>query len=262
VPKGARNAGTYQDEWGGADEAGKFLSEGEYRAVLIYEDGGNDKRLDLSTTTGGKSYSPTRTTIPNTFEPFAYSPLVFDFTIPQASEVTAFIGNFTTGADERLITFMQRRPIGAGTHRITWNGEESSGKLISLSERETFIIGMFAYTMPDNGVFVRSGAHVSNLQREPSILVPDSIDKPVTKLQFDLSNNANIRMVIHNAETGELVANYNFPDLMSGANELTWNGKNNQDVFVEPGKYRLGLTAIDSNGFQSITQYVVQQVYY
>jgi PKD repeat protein len=262
VPKGERKAGSYDDEWAGDNDKGNPVAEGEYRAVLLYEVGGVEKRLDLSTTTGGSSYSPGRTRIPNSFQPFAGKPLVFDFTLPKAAEVTAFMGNFRGGAGERLMTFMQRRPMGKGTHRITWNGEDNNGKLIKLPAGETFIIGIFAYRFPDNSIYVRSGANITNIAREPSILVPDSVDNPVTKLTFDLSNKADIRLIIHNAETGKVVATFNFKNLVIGNNEITWDGKNNQGIYVKSGKYRLGITAIDANGYQSMTQYIVQQVYY
>ena len=262
VPKGKRKAGTYDDKWGGNNDKGKPVAEGEYRAVLLYEVGGVEKRLDLSTTTGGQSYSPKRTRIPARFQPFADKPLIFDFTLPQASNVTAFMGNFRGGAGERLMTFIQRRPMGKGTHRITWNGEDNNGKLIKLPVNETFIIGIFAYKFAANGLYVRSGANITKVVRTPSILVPDSVNKPMTKLSFELSNKADVRLIIHNAETGKVVATFNFTGLAIGNNEITWNGKNNQGIYVKPAKYRLGITAIDANGYQSMTQYVVQQVYY
>lgn len=262
VPKAERKAGEYEDEWSGNNDKGNPVAEGEYRAILLYEVGSVERRLDLSTTTGGDSYSPTRTRIPRSFQPFADKPLIFDYTLTQASAVTAFMGDFQGGAGERLMTFMQRRPMGKGKHRLIWNGEDNNGKLIELASGKTFIIGMFAYRFPDNGIYVRSGANITNVVRTPSILVPDSVANPSTKLAFDLSNKATVRLIIHNAETGKVVATFNFPDLKTGSNEVNWEGKNNNGVHVEPGKYRLGITAIDTNGYQSITRYVVQQVYY
>ena len=260
VAKGVRSAGTYADEWAGDDDNGVTVGEGDYRAVILYDVNGVEKRLDLSTSTGGSSYNPPRTGIPSNFKPFAGNPLVIDFTLNTASEVTAFMGRFNV--DTRLITFMQRRPLGKGTHRITWNGEDSTGQLIHPPSGDSFLFGIFGYYLPDNSIYVRSGATIQNLTLSPSILVPDSVTNSVSKLSFNLTNNADVRLTVYNADKGKLVASKTFTGLSAGANEVTWDGKNNQNIFVAPGKYRLGLTAIDSTGYQSITYYAVQQVYY
>jgi flagellar hook assembly protein FlgD len=260
VPKGRRLAGTYNDEWDGKDDQGNTVGEGEYHAVLLYELNGKQKRFDLSTTTGGRTYNPSRTGIPSEFQPFAGKPLVIDFTLPKASEVTAFMGRFHV--DTRLITFMQRKPLGSGTHRITWNGEDSSGLLIQPPPGDSFLFGIFGFELPDNAIYVRSGAHVENLTVSPSIFTPDSVGQQQSSLKFTLTANANVRLQIHDADKGKLIATQTFTGLTAGENGVKWDGKNNAEIHVAPGKYRLGISAIDSNGFQSITQYVVQQVYY
>jgi flagellar hook assembly protein FlgD len=53
--------------------------------------------------------------------------MVVDFTLEEASEVTAFVGQYDT--DTRWVTFMQRTPLGSGTHRVTWNGTNSKGQI-------------------------------------------------------------------------------------------------------------------------------------
>ena len=260
VPTTARLAGTYTDDWDGRDDAGNLVAEGEYRVILLYDVNGEQQRVDLAESSGGGSYNPTRTSIPSSFQPFAGNPLVIDFTLDKASEVTAFMGRYNVNT--RLLTFMQRKPLGKGTHRITWNGEDSTGQLIHPPAGDSFLFGIFGYYMPDNGVYVRSGANISEVVASPTIFVPDSVNDPLSKLQFDLSNPASVRLTVYDAESGTLVLSRTDSGLAAGANEITWDGKNNQGVYVAPGKYRLGITAIDSNGYQSITQYVVQQVYY
>jgi PKD repeat protein len=260
VPKGVRNAGNYTDSWAGDDDDGNTVGEGDYRAVIVYEVDGVEERYDLSLSTGGNQYNPSRTGIPNNFQPFAGNPLVIDFTLNSASEVTAFMGRYNTNA--RLITFMQREPLGTGTHRIIWNGEDSTGQLIHPPSGDSFLFGLFGYTLPDNAIYVHSGAHIQDLTIAPAILVPDSIADSVSRLSFTLTNAADVRLTVYNADEGTLMTSKIVTGLSAGANEVTWDGKNNQGIYVTPGKYRLGLTAIDSTGYQSITRYVVQQVYY
>jgi len=260
LPTGDRVAGTYADIWDGRNDAGQLVVEGDYRAVILYELDGATKRFDLSTSTGGDSFNPPRTAIPGNFQPFAGNPLVIDFTLNQASEVTAFIGRFNVNT--RLTTFMQRLPLGKGTHRIAWNGEDSTGQLIHPPAGDSFLFGIFGFTLPDNTIYVRSGAHIENLSVAPSIFVPDSVTNTRSAISFSLTSTADVRLLIYNADEGTLVGRRRFNDLAAGDNTVAWDGKDDTGTFVSPGRYRLGVTAIDSNGFQSITNYVVQQVYY
>ena len=260
VPLGVRSAGTYTDDWSGNNDSGIKVAEGEYRAVMLYEKHSVLKRFDLSTSTGGSSYNPSRTGIPSNFQPFAGNPLVIDFTLSEASEITAFMGRYRVNT--RLVTFMQRRSLGKGVHRITWNGDDSTGQLIHPPAGDSFLFGIFGYRLPDNAIYVRSGAHIQDVAITPSIYAPDSVNQPKSKISFNLTGNADIKLQVYNADQGSLVASKTFTGLSTGENEVEWDGKNNAGIYVASGKYRLGVTAIDSNGFQSITYYVVQQVYH
>ena len=260
VPMTDRLAGTHDDIWDGKDDQGDFVSEGDYRAVVLYELNGEIKRFDLSDTTGGSSFNPPRTSIPRNFQPFAGNPLVIDFTLNRASEVTAFMGRYNVNT--RLVTFMQRLPLGKGTHQISWNGEDSTGQLIHPPSGDSFLFGIFGFTLPDNAIYVRSGSHIAGMAIAPSIFVPDSVGNPDSKITFTLTNSADVRLIVYNADEGTIVARRSFSALSTGENTVLWDGKDDAGVYVSPGRYRLGITAIDSNGFQSITHYAVQQVYY
>ena len=138
--------------------------------------------------------------------------------------------------------------------------------MIHPPEGDSFLFGIFAYTLPDNTIYLRSGAHIANLKVSPSILVPvsvgDSNGRQASKLSFSLNKDADIRLLVYNADSGGIVYRSSFEDMSAGEQSITWNGKDDRGNYVKPGRYRLGLTAIDDNGFQSITRYVVQQVYY
>jgi PKD repeat protein len=108
VPWGVRPAGTYTDEWGGDDETGAVVAEGDYYAVLLYEVDGLVSRLDLRQSTGGAQSNPPRSRLPRSFQPFANNPLTINFTLSRASEVTAFMGRFFVNT--RLVTFLERQP--------------------------------------------------------------------------------------------------------------------------------------------------------
>jgi hypothetical protein len=259
-----RAAGTYVDRWDGKDDAGKVLAEADYYAVLTYELDGVAQRLDLALTTGGAQYNPPRTGIPPLFSPFAGQPLTVDFTLSRASEVTAFIGRFNV--DTRLVTFLQREVLARGTYRITWNGENGEGVLIKPPPGDSFLFGIFGYTLADNAIVVKSGAQISGVTAAPSILDPTTLDgngnPALSNITFSLSRPATVELVVSSLATGTVLGRFQYPDRAAGQHLIIWDGKTNAGVLVAPGRYRLGLTAVQSNGKKSITQYVLQRVFY
>ncbi len=263
VPFTVRSAGTYEDVWDGLDDAGEVVREGEYRAILLYRLDGRVERLDLALSTGGVQSNPPRSRIPSSFSPLAGDPLDITFTLSRASEVTAFMGLYQVNT--RLVTFMQRRPLGRGSHTITWNGENSDGQLIEAPPGDRFLFGIFAYTLPDNAIYVRSGIHVASVTAAPSIFQPteNATDgAALSHIEVNLNRAGRVRLVINDAESGQDVAQFDYDGLAAGDNTLTWDGRDNDGDFVAPGTYRLGVTGIDDNGFESITVYALQRVYY
>ena len=50
VQETIREAGSYSDEWDGTDENGDIVAQGQYRAIVIYNDNGSAIRLDVGLT--------------------------------------------------------------------------------------------------------------------------------------------------------------------------------------------------------------------
>lgn len=264
VPLVERGAGTYSDVWDGMDDSGAVVAEGEYRAVLLYEFNGKLERYDLGLTTGGAQYNPSRSRIVSSFSPFANTPMIVDIYLSRASEVDAFIGRFYTNT--RLVTLLQRVPLGKGTHRITWNGENGEGELIQPPPGDMFLFGLWGYTLPNNAIYVRSGAHIAGLTVSPSIFDPTSApgcdQANLSISSFSLSQPATIELVVTDVDAGTEVARFQYPGLAAGSASIAWDGKTNDGTLVAPGRYRLGLAAIDANGYKSLSVYVLQRVYY
>jgi flagellar hook assembly protein FlgD len=265
VPLGQRAGGSYDDVWAGEDDNGVQVPEGDYYAVLLYEIGGVINRLDLRETTGGSQFNPPRSRLPSVFAPFAANPLLISFTLSRAAEVTAFMGRFN--ANTRLVTFLERRPLGRGGHSLVWNGENGEGQLIHPPAGDRFLFGIFGFTLANNAVYVRSGAHVSGLSVAPFYFDPsghvDDLGAPErSTLGFSLSKAADVELLIADAESGGVLDRILYPGLPAGSNVIEWDGKTSDGVFVAPGRYRLGVTAIDASGFRSITLYALQRVYY
>ncbi len=264
VPFTMRVAGNYDDVWDGNNDAASVVTEGDYRAILLYRVDGVVNRLDLALTTGGQQSNPPRSRIPSSFSPLAGDPLDITFTLNQASEVTAFMGLFRVNT--RLVTFMQRLPLGRGTHLITWNGENSDGQLIEPPPGDQFLFGIFAYTLPDNAIYVRSGVHVSSVSAIPSVFQPTQINPDGTpalsQIQLDLNRAGDVKLVINDTVTGASVAEFIHTNIVAGTNTITWDGRDNNGNFVAPGTYRLGVAGVDETGYQSITVYVLQRIFY
>jgi len=264
VPMANRPAGTSTDTWDGKNDAGQYVPEGIYKVVLLYELNGQVQRLDLSTTTGGQEYNPPRTSIPSTFEPYNNRPLTIDFTLSRASEVTAFMGSFNI--DTRYVTFYTRQAFGRGTYRITWNGDNAEGQIIKPGPGDQFLFGIFGYTLPNNGVFVRNGVQLSAMSSSPPIFDPTGLTptgQPIQcEVRFSLNLPATAELVVQDAITGAVVARLQYPNLPAGLNSVLWDGKTSDGRYAAPGTYRLGVTAIQANGFRSLSSYVLQRVFY
>jgi flagellar hook assembly protein FlgD len=263
-PLTERAAGTYNDSWDGKNDAGQYVDEGIYKVVLVYELNGELRRLDLSTTTGGQEYNPPRTSIPSTFEPYNNRPLTIDFTLTRASEVTAFMGSFNVNT--RYVTFYTRQAFGRGTYRITWNGDNAEGQIIKPAPGDAFLFGIFGYTLPNNGVFVRNGVQLSAMSSFPPIFDPTGLTpagQPIRcAVTFNLSLPATAELVVQDAITGIVVARVQYPNLPAGANTVQWDGRAGDGRYAAPGTYRLGVTAIQANGFRSLSSFVLQRVFY
>ena len=264
VPFTTRGAGSYDDMWDGTNDAGQVVSEGDYRAILLYRIDGTEERLDLALTSGGNQSNPSRSRIPSSFSPLAGDPLDITFTLNRASEVTAFMGLFNVNT--RLVTFLQRQPLGRGSHIVTWNGENADGQLIEAPGNDRFLFGIFAYTLPDNSIYVRSGVHVSTVSASPSIFQPTQQTTDgslgVSSIDVELNSAGDVKLIINDTETGSTVAEFDYTGLDAGTNTITWDGRNNDGNYVAPGTYRLGVSGIDSTGYQSLTVYALQRVFY
>lgn len=264
VPSTLRSAGRYTDVWDGKNDAGQPVPEGVYHVVLLYEQAGKTSRFDLSTSTGGAEFTPTRTAVPVTYQPFNYQPMSVDISLDRAAELTAFMGSFDV--DTRYVTFYTRQPFGRGTHRLVWNGDSANGKLLTPAPGDSFLIGTFGYTLPDNAVFVRNGAQVSNLTASPSLFDPTAHTsggaRAVSTLQFSLSQPATINVDVVDSKSAVVIRRMSFPNLSAGTQQLTWDGKAGDGRLAAPGTYRLSVTATQRNGFRSMVLYTLQRVQY
>lgn len=264
-----RGAGAYADVWDGRDDAGQLLPQAPYYAVLEYQVGGDTRQVDLTATTGGQRYNPSRNSLPRIFRPFEDDLLTINFTIPAgqgASEIQAFIGLFYI--DTRLVTLLERVPLGVGTHTIKWDGVDANGNFAVPPPGDQFLFGIFGFTLPDNAIFVQSAPVMSNLSLEPNFFDPSTGDflsptNPTTTATFDLDRPANIELTVTSLKTGKALRKFTTLNVPGGTSRsVSWDGRADNGIFVDKGDYRLSLRAIDYSGSESLKRYALVRVFY
>ena len=264
-----RVAGTYTDSWDGLTADGQKLPEGDYYAILLYEEDGQTKRVDLRDSSGGSQYAPSRTDASSYYDrkiaPFDNDPMQVTVTLGAAAEVTAFVGYSTYGPDVRVATLFTRRVFPKGSHVIKWYSITNDGQFI-LPEGGYFMYGNWAYTLADNAIYVKSGAHITSVIASPAIYDPTSHKagglRDTLDISFNLTGDASVMLSVIDAETGILVAYKKYEDLSAGLNTVEWDGRNGSGEFIAPGRFTLGLKAVDETGYSSLTQYTMQRIYY
>jgi len=249
-------AGTYTLAWDGTDEQGLVVAEGDYYVVLGYTASGIQETIDLRTSTGGQlSYYRRTQSNPRTFDRLK-SPLVIDYAVDDPAEVT-FFWQISFGA--RLMTLMEHERMGRGQYSLYWNGEYPNGLKLP-SNVVNLMPGILRYTLPDNVVFVKENPRIEEYTLASAILT-DPRREPIT-MYLTLSKTSTIEMVVSDMDRGVDVATRVYPDVTVGEQSISWDGKNNDDQYLAPGDYRIGLRSIDSYGNRSLFWYRTQRIEY
>jgi flagellar hook assembly protein FlgD len=86
--------------------------------------------------------------------------------------------------------------------------------------------------------------------------------RSTSNISFNLTADASVELTVVDAVTGVLMAYKKYDDLLAGLNTIEWDGRNSGGEFIAPGKFTLGVRAVDKTGFRSLTQYTLQRIYY
>ena len=264
-----RPAGSYQDLWDGRNDAGDLLAQAPFYAVLEYDVAGNTERVDLTDTTGGVRYNPSRNSLPRTFYPFEDDLLRVGFNVPSsrgASEILAFIGLFNV--DTRFITLLDRVPLGVGSHTIYWDGRAPDGSPAEPPPGDSFLFGIWGFTLPDNAIMIQSAPVISGVSVDPNYFDPGTgdfltPDAPMAVVTYDLDKTADVELTVTNLDTGVVLRRIFVPGVAAGNDHtIAWDGRADGGLFVDKGDYRLTLRAIDSVGSASINRFALVRVFY
>ncbi|WP_133510087.1 PKD domain-containing protein [Candidatus Thiosymbion oneisti] len=272
VNRESRAAGSYTDTWDCTADTGVFVTEGVYFAVLEYEDAnGQTRTLDESQTSGGQLFNPSWrmegsscSNCQYVFQPLEDDFLDVDMTLTRAAEVTVSVRVFRLANE--VVRLMDRRPLGRGLHHLKWDGADAFGNFAHPPPGRQFIFGVTAFTLPNNGIFVEGAPRITNFSAEPNYFDPATPDfltpnTPTVTITFDVSKDATAVLQVFRAGSNRLMKTISQP-VSAGTQTVEWNGRNEENIFVDKGDYRLALKAIDTQGNQSLVRYMRVRVFY
>ena len=251
-----RPAGVFGFSWDGSDEQGATVAAGDYYAVLGYTADARKQEIDLRTSTGGQlTYYRRTKSNPRTFDRLE-SPLVVDYEVHDPAEVTFF---WQISFGQRLMTLLEHHRMGRGHYSLMWNGEYPGGEKVPDTMRN-LLPGIVRYNLPDNVIFVKHTPRIE-AYRLSSTIIADPRREPIG-IDITLSKPGSVEMVVADMQTGSLVATRLYDDLPAGMNNLSWDGRNNDDQLLAPGDYRIGVRSVDEQGSRSLFLYRTQRLQY
>ena len=269
-----RRSGTITLNWDGSDENGVTVAEGDYYIVLLYKEGGETKRFDLRDTRNSLDIGiSTNISAGDVFAPYV-APMMIEFNLSAASEVSLDIGPDGYSVTERIKTLLLKKPLGKGVHTILWAGDANDGTLADLSKYKDkypsganyYMTGGFMNQLADNAVYVNSGVSVLDLKSDIPIYIPNAIgadqSQKLLSISFKLTAPASVTLTLNDAQSGATVLTKQITSLPAGAQSVAWDGKDANGKYIAPGVYRIGVKATDSYGYTSLTQYALQRIFY
>jgi len=249
-------AGDYEFSWDATDDQNAVVSEGDYYVVIGYTAFEQQQEVDLRTTTGGQlSYYRRTTANPRSFDR-VQEPLRINYEVDQPAEIS-FFWQISFGA--RLMTLLEREPSGRGQYSLYWNGAFPNGQKIP-DNLQTLMPGIVRYALSDNVIFVRETPRIENFTLS-STVIWDPRREPIG-LNLNLSKPSTIELVVADMDKGVDVATRVFSDIEAGEQLLNWDGKNNDDQYLAPGDYRIGVRSVDSRGTRSLYWFRTQHIDY
>ncbi|MBV1874066.1 MAG: hypothetical protein KUG80_04765 [Gammaproteobacteria bacterium] len=249
-------AGDYSFTWDATDEQDVVVSEGDYYAVLGYTAMGVKQEIDLRTSTGGRlSYYRRTESNPRTFDRLK-QPLRINYAVDNPAEISFF---WQISFGDRLMTLMEHERMGRGQYSLYWNGEYPNGQKIP-NNLNKLMPGIVRYNLPDNVIYVKEIPRIESYTLAATVMV-DPRREPIG-INLTLSKASTIEIVVADMEKGVDVATRVHRDTPSGVQRILWDGKNNNDQYLAPGDYRIGVRSVDSQGKRSLFWYRTQQINY
>ena len=253
-------------QWDGTNDSGQTVNDGAYYAVFEYSADGTTYSYskDLRTSSGGSDVTDQISDVQasDSFSPVEGEYVDISYTLQEKSKVTIVIED-SQGQVLRTLLDQALRP--SGSHTETWDGSDDSGTVIEPGSQ--FFVDITAESMADNAIIasgntpVLSDVTTTNARFSPSANPYGSKDKNSVTVAYSLNKEADIHATITN-ENGQTVRTIDQTAVSAGANELSWNGRNNDGILCTDGFYTMTMQAVDSQSRQSNTLNLQVEVFY
>lgn len=192
------------------------------------------------------------------FDPDTETSTNLYWTIDKQADLTVELLNGNNGTER---TFLDNTEKAAGSYYISWNGDDSNGDQV---EDDTYTFRIAACNVNDSSLCDTETINVivdssgNNGGAEPTITNdfaspnPFNSDNQSTKIYYTLDKTADVTVEVWDGST---LVDTLLDDLSrnSGQNNLTWDGRNSNNNYVNDDTYTYKITACNTYGCDTET---------
>lgn len=245
-----RNAGIYYTTWTGRNNSNAAVPSGVYIYTIEAEDLNGNISGPFSGTITVDRTGPEIIDLSvseNPFVPNGDNSASISYKLSEDGKVTV---NIFSNNNVLLKTIINRVQQPIGNNLVAWNGKD---KYNDFTADGIYTVKVSAYDILGN----RSATKTQTISVDttaPSI--DDVSDGPdpfgvgagqVNTIKYTVSENAHVTINIFD-NRGNLIRNLFDGDVILGARQVTWDGKNDSGISVENGIYTYKINAIDPSG--------------
>ncbi|MBI3892253.1 MAG: PKD domain-containing protein, partial [Candidatus Wallbacteria bacterium] len=162
-------AGVASLAWDGTDDQGRLVLPGVYFAVAELESGGirvttaSVPRPQVLASILGLDYAGSADSVTG-------RPVTVRLRLDKASEVSAYVIQFSDPRRLPVRTLLLREPLGAGDHEVDFDGADDAG--LALPAHDTYSMAAYQSALPSNAVVVYGPADPSVPAASPAEFTP------------------------------------------------------------------------------------------
>lgn len=238
-------SGSHTYYWDGTNDSGQQVSEGNYKAQLLFY--GDDFALfadDMVTVDLGGGSTPQQTDVvtndyanPSVFDPRLEYTRVY-FTLTEAVDyLTVAIEKNGTN----VTTLISNQSKSSGTYYVTWNGRDKNNVTVGEGEYRYIITAKgsfgtdaeYGYIAANYGSATGVSPAITNDYASPSTFDPQAED---TTVRYTLNTNADVTVEVYD---GALLVDVltDHVTKSSGTYSVNWDGRDLNGDMVSPDTY-------------------------
>jgi flagellar hook assembly protein FlgD len=260
----ARNAGTYNDTWTGATDAGPLAQDGSYFYYATETDASHTFTWDLSSQYVNSYFSYQDGLNLQPWDPFDNKPLTFTYNFTQPGRVT--IGISPTSPVPDNCNPPQYCPLNqvyqeSGPHTFNWAGIDGTGTFRTDLRALGIIISQAAF--PKNAVVLYGVKPVvTNFAVTPPAFGPESGEQAISfNVTSYQSKPVAVTVTFQNQASLSTLRTISVSGQAPGNVTILWDGRADNGMLVAPGCYTVTATVVDIYGNQVKSQILTNVLY-